>query len=77
MEAISQTFEGNVESGCQVSATIARNGDLIHRVYLEITTTGDVDTEVLSNAFALIDHVDLEIGGQLIDRHYGQWMVYV
>ena len=27
MEAISQTFEGNVESGCQVSATLARNGD--------------------------------------------------
>ena len=74
MEAISQTFEGNVESGCQVSATLARNGDLIHRVYLEITTTGDANTEVLSNAFALIDHVDLEIGGQLIDRHYGQWM---
>ncbi len=72
MEAIIQTFEGSVTGGCQVSATIARNGDLVHRVYLEIETTSD--TSPLKNAFALVDHVDLEIGGQLIDRHYGHWM---
>ena len=28
----------------------------------------------LGNAFAFIKTVELEIGGQLIDRHYGDWM---
>ena len=70
MEAISQTFDGQVSSGCSVSATISRNGDLVHRVYLEVTSTS---TQV-KNAFAVVKQVDLEIGGQLIDRHYGRWM---
>mgnify|MGYP001479106688 CR=1 FL=1 len=70
MEAISQTFDGQVSSGCSVSATISRNGDLVHRVYLEVTSTS---TQV-KNAFAVVKQVDLEIGGQLIDRHYGDWM---
>ena len=69
MEAIAQTFDGQVSSGCTVSATISRNGDLVHRVYLEVDNSNDV-----MNAFALVDQVDLEIGGQLIDRHYGKWM---
>ena len=72
MEAISQSFEGDVNSGCQVSCTIARNGDLVHRVYLEVQTHQDDDP--LQNVFALVNRVDLEIGGQLIDRHYGKWM---
>ena len=69
MEAIAQTFDGQVSSGCTVSATISRNGDLVHRVYLEVDNATTV-----KNAFALVDQVDLEIGGQLIDRHYGKWM---
>ena len=24
--------------------------------------------------FKLIDYVEIEIGGQVIDRHYGEWM---
>ena len=38
MEAVSQTFDGQVKGGsaCNVSATISRNGDLVHRVYLEV-----------------------------------------
>merc|ERR1711907_614881 len=66
MEAIVQTFEGQPGENRKVSATIARNGDLVHRVYLEC------DDEVAS-ASALIDEVELEIGGQLIDRHCGKW----
>ena len=70
MEAISQTFDGQVSSGCTVSATISRNGDLVHRVYLEVTS----GATKITNAFAVVNQVDLEIGGQLIDRHYGRWM---
>ena len=71
MESISQTFDGQVNSLCTVSATISRNGDLVHRVYLECSGSG---ASGIKNAFALVDQVDLEIGGQLIDRHYGKWM---
>ena len=71
MEAIVQTFDGQVDSNCSVSATISRNGDLVHRVYLEVLSASDAQVK---NAFALVNQVDLEIGGQLIDRHYGRWM---
>ena len=36
MESISQTFNGLVDFGSKVSCTIARNGDLVTRMYLEI-----------------------------------------
>jgi len=66
MEAIVQTFEGQPSKNRKVSATIARNGDLVHRVYLEC------DGAV--TASGLLEEVELEIGGQLIDRHCGKWM---
>ena len=84
MEAISQTFDGKVDYDRKSSCTVARNGDLIHRCYLEVNFTKELTDASLSgvscspgyknNAFALIDNVELEIGGQLIDRHYGDWM---
>ena len=70
-EAIEQTFNGTVSGGARVTATISRNGDLLHRMYLELTYTGSC---TYPNAFATINTVDLEIGGQRIDRHYGEWM---
>ena len=36
MEAIEQTFNGNPDFGRKVVCTISRNGDLIHRVYLQV-----------------------------------------
>ena len=76
MESVAQTFDGQVKGGaaCDVSATISRNGDLVHRVYLEVdnaATAADSDPIAF---FGWVDHVELEIGGQLIDRHYGAWM---
>ncbi len=74
MESVAQTFDGQVKGGaaCDVSATISRNGDLVHRVYLEVDTAGLASD--INVAFGWVDHVELEIGGQLIDRHYGAWM---
>ena len=36
MESIEQTFMGNPDFGKKVTALISRNGDLIHRVYLQV-----------------------------------------
>jgi len=74
MEAIEQTFNGTAGYGNRVSATISRNGDLVHRMYLEYTQSNDDGTACANPGTALIDNVELEIGGQKIDKHYGHWM---
>lgn len=69
---------------------ISRNGDLINQVFLEVqlpallTTylddptggTGDYDQIAYTNAIghALIQVVQVEVGGQVIDRQYGTWL---
>ena len=71
-ESIEQTFNGTVAAGARVTATISRNGDLLHRMYLELTSAnGDTAT---NNGAAAIDNVECQIGGQQIDKHYGHWM---
>lgn len=37
MESIEQVFNGTADFGKRVTCTISRNGDLIHRVYLQVT----------------------------------------
>lgn len=71
VEAIEQTFNGSVGFGKKVSTTISRNGDLITDVILEITMKKTGDTAW--PAEAVIDSVELEIGGQRIDKHYADW----
>jgi len=77
MEAIAQTFNGTVDYGNRVTATISRNGDLVHRMYLEIACGAQTTAGVLATAnfgSAIIQDVELEIGGQKIDKHTGLWM---
>jgi len=77
MEAIEQTWNGSdgVASSSpaagRCTATISRNGDLVHRMYLEIE--GTVAEKKNFNATSITD-VELEIGGQKIDKQTGQWM---
>jgi hypothetical protein len=81
MEAIEQTYTGQAELGKRFTVTVARNGDLLGRVYLEtdVTLAGS-NSEGLSDAernrvgHKMIDYVEVEIGGQIIDKHYGIWM---
>jgi len=80
MESIEQTFSGAADFGKKVTCAISRNGDLIHRVYLRVELpTVTIKAE---SAFRwlnwvghiLIKKVDIDIGGQTIDRHYGEWL---
>ena len=77
VESIEQTFNGTADFNKRVTATISRNGDLIQQMYLEVVlpipTTGDgFWTYGVGNA--LVKQAEIEIGGQLIDRQYGDWM---
>ena len=80
MESIEQTFNGQADFGRRVQCTVSRNGDLAYRTYLQVTlpeiATGDA-------AYArwldcpgeqMVSMVEVEIGGQRIDKQYGDWM---
>ena len=68
MEAIRQTIKGeNTTAGGKGNITISRNGDLVHKIYVTSSTAGITDGD------SIIDQVELEIGGQLIDRHFKEW----
>jgi hypothetical protein len=87
MEAIEQTFNGVANFGKRVTCTVARNGDLIHKIYLQATLPsvqrsdfGTQPAPVPQFAWIpfvgqfLIKNVEIEIGGQRIDKHYGDWL---
>jgi len=74
MEAIEQTFNGAADFGRRVTCQISRNGDLIHRMYLQATITTASWAANSYAGLALVKNVELEIGGQRIDKQYGDWM---
>ena len=83
MESIEQTFNGQADFGRRVTCTISRNGDLAYRTYLQITLPEINQSLGNGSVYArwldfpgeqLISQVEVEIGGQRIDRQYGDWM---
>src|SRR5210317_2256226 len=72
MEAIEQTWSGQATTNGRCTATISRNGDLVYRMYLELT--GICVSGQGNPTSSLITDVELEIGGQKIDKHSGIWM---
>jgi len=85
MESIEQVFNGQSDWGKKVTCTISRNGDLIHRTYLRVelpSVTVPAQSGSTITGFRwlnwvghiMIRNVELEIGGQRIDKHYGDWL---
>jgi hypothetical protein len=84
MESIEQTFNGQADFGRRVTCTISRNGDLAYHTILQVTLPQiSQDLNSGKGVYArwldfpgeqLISQVEVEIGGQRIDRHYGDWM---
>ena len=80
MEMIEQTVNGTAGDSGRISVTVARNGDLIGNMYLEVTPSASAKTvgnyAVGSNVWiaeAAVQDVELTIGGQRIDKHYQRW----
>ena len=70
MECIQQTVAGTSTLSTGTTSgdvTISRNGDLVSGVYVTSAKDG------ITDGSSLIASVDLEIGGQLIDRHFKEW----
>ena len=80
MESIEQVFNGAADWGRKITAHISRNGDLIHRTYLR----AELPAVTVNPGYAfrwlnwvghiLLKSVEIEIGGQRIDKHYGDWL---
>lgn len=62
--------------GKKLYVEIPKNGDLLHRMYLslDIETTSDNLKKITPLAYNLVEHIDLFLGGQRVDRHYGSWL---
>jgi hypothetical protein len=89
MESIMQKFNHMPNFGKKSTCTIAQNGDLMGQTWLVVTLpeikqsllTIDNNPDphlkfawVRKLGYALIKTVEIEIGGQLIDRQYGDWL---
>ena len=77
-ECIKQEFNGNAALGNTVTCTLARNGDLVQEIYLKATineANGGVDrSSKVCDLHSMIKSVEVEIGGQKIDKHYAAWL---
>jgi hypothetical protein len=90
MESIEQSWNGTADFGRSVTSTIARTGDLVTNMYLEITlpdlseytytAVGGASVDpatvkyVNSIGHALLKSVELEVGGFRVDKHVAEWM---
>jgi hypothetical protein len=90
VESSEQIFSGEADFGKKVTCTISRNGDLINQVFLEVQLPAlqtdylvdpvgvgsDYDQISWTNSIghALIHQVQIEVGGQVIDRQFGTWL---
>jgi hypothetical protein len=79
MENIEQTVNGTAANSGRVSVTVARNGDLVGDMYIELkssssnTATSSLVDDCNWVAERAINNVELSIGGQRIDKHYQKW----
>ena len=81
MENIEQTVNGTAGNSGRVSVTIARNGDLIADMYVEMLASASATATTKTGlggawiAERAIKDVELSIGGQRIDKHYQRWWI--
>ena len=78
MENIEQTVNGTAANSGRVSVTVARNGDLVGDMYVELKTKSALANTSGHDGSAwvaerAIKNCELSIGGQRIDKHYQRW----
>jgi hypothetical protein len=78
MEPFRVNFTGQPNWGTKQSAVIGRHADLLYSTYVEVVlpynNTIQWNNDQGRLGFNLIKYAELEIGGQLIDRLYGEWL---
>ena len=86
MESIYQIIDGNVDFGGNITIVIARNGDLLGNIILQLSLFDptsyiippiggfDYCGWIQGVGNYLINNINITIGGQQIDQQYGKWM---
>jgi hypothetical protein len=78
MEPFRVNMTGQAVWGTKHSAILTRYADLVSSAYVEVELTGADDTLIYSDnrlaGFNLLQYAELDIGGQIIDRQYGEFM---
>ena len=84
IECKEQVFNGEIKFGGTIDCNIDRSGDLLSNMYLEMelpTLKSDTDVNQTANlkyvngvGHAIIKDIQVQIGGQLIDKHYAEWL---
>jgi hypothetical protein len=79
VESIQQSVQGRLSFGSQVSFVVSRNADLLKKLWIQYNPRdllgGVAGYNVAANiGHALIDQVEILIGGQTIDKQYGKWL---
>ena len=77
LESIPINFQEECDFGKKNFCKIAKRGDLLHKLLLEIELpyTGDNDISWINNiGNFIIEYVELRIGDHTIDKHYGEYM---
>ena len=76
LESMQLSIDGRTDFGQYIQVSIDRKGDLVKDILfdilLPILPSGYYWTNGIGNV--LLKQIDLEIGGQLIDRHYSYWL---
>jgi len=73
IESIEVGYLGNADFGGKVVCTLPTHGDLVKDIFIE-WEINDTTNLIPSAGTWLFRQMDLEIGGQLIDRQYADWL---
>jgi hypothetical protein len=80
MEPFRINMTGQASWGTKHSAILGRHADLVSSAYIEVELQYDETGTLLYqdkgrlSAFNLIEYAELDIGGQIIDRQYGEFL---
>ena len=83
MEPFRVNMTGQASWGTKHSAILTRYADLVSSGYIEVELPGNSDPAVTlayaenfgrQGGFNLVEYVEVDIGGQIIDRQYGEFM---
>ena len=80
IESVDLSYDGTGDFGQNISCKIERVGDLLTdlHVYAKLpvptVTGGSTPNWTNSVGYALLEQIDLEIGGHRVDRQYGLWL---
>jgi len=80
MEPFRVNLTGQATWGTKHSAILGRHADLVGPAYIEVELASSGEADLVyrnfgaKGGFNLIEYVELDIGGQIIDRQYGEFL---